>query len=276
MDVFQIYGTSRSGSTILGLLLGSHPQCRSLGEWINYCTDVVGLEWDWPELQRLREHPDRQPASRSACSSCGASCSVWPTSMGQAPLREHYQWVQEQHPDHPSILVDTSKTPWFFDKLNEHGTHRPVPILIYKHPHAYLHSVSRVLRKLPEQLTDNEIRTHLGAWRQYHQSLLENQPTGLVAISYDELCLFAIPTLEQAIHGSDMSFHSDMLRPGEVAHHQIAGNPGVQRQQADRALVLQRDRQVIPETLQHRIAKIDEEAPTREVLEVLSAFGQEP
>jgi len=94
-DVVLIAGTGRSGSTLLGLVLGTGPDAFHLGE-----VDALYRPW------RAHHHT-------LECRLCGTDCAVWRRLAG-LPARHLHLGVAERL--EVDLVVDSSKSlPWIWD-----------------------------------------------------------------------------------------------------------------------------------------------------------------
>ena len=121
--VIGILGTSFSGSTVLNLMLGAHPQIYAGGE----LSALV--------LSRGQE-------GVGACSACGFACRYWNEDARAAVTRANI-YRQAQRLFATDLIVDSSKSiDWFNEVLKspEHRDFAATYVLMVKHPLRYLGS----------------------------------------------------------------------------------------------------------------------------------------
>lgn len=201
-----------SASTLLGLMLGSHPDVAFLGE-----TDLL-----------MRQNPDGSWRHRKFCSLCrdldGTHCPVWSGELVD-DLRRHRESF------HPRlarrlgarILVDSSKDePWWVSRLTAAGTH-PVVLHVTKAPEAYVaslltrHPLRRPIEFVAVDWAQGNLRirdTALSHGAEYHH------------LPYAELA--GNPEQVLARLGTALGFEpvEGQQRFWEHEHHNLRGNPG--------------------------------------------------
>lgn len=119
-----------SASTLVGMILGSHPDIAFLGE-----TDLL-----------MRRRPDGSWRHRKFCSICqdldGETCPIWSTEVVQE-LRDHPDELHPRLAKHlgARILVDSCKDwDWWLSRLEAPGI-QPVVLHVSKAPEAYISSL---------------------------------------------------------------------------------------------------------------------------------------
>lgn len=123
LSVIGILGTSFSGSTVLNLMLGAHPEIHAGGE----LSALI--------LARGEE-------SAGACTACGFACPYWSEEararVGKASLYREVERIFGKR-----VIVDSSKSIDWFNEVLASDAHRDVGasyVLMVKHPIRYLAS----------------------------------------------------------------------------------------------------------------------------------------
>ncbi len=123
LRVIGILGTSFSGSTVLNLMLGAHPEVHAGGE-----LSALILS--------------RGDESASACSACGFGCRYWNETV-RATVTKANLYREVERIFGKNVIVDSSKSiDWFNEVLasDEHQGIAASYVLMVKHPIRYLAS----------------------------------------------------------------------------------------------------------------------------------------
>jgi hypothetical protein len=219
-----ILGTSFSGSTVLNLILGAHPEIYGGGE-------LIGLV-----QQRGR-------AAGGACSSCGLDCRYWtPAAREMATKANLYRLAERIFGKR--ILVDSSKSlDWFGEVLGgtENAGIAPLYVLTIKHPIRYLAScVVNIAKPRPRRFSLASLRDPRAARMSFVDRLVADLDqyyrTALAALSaggaefhrlqYESLVDNPRLALAPLLRSLGLSYDDRMDRFYDMIHHQIGGNNG--------------------------------------------------
>jgi hypothetical protein len=231
IKVIFILSQGHSGSTFLGLILGSHPEIFGLGE-----------------LARLEHHLPK------VCGICDSSCEYW-TKRASLPVLRRYLsqgWniqaiSREIHRYHRSIysylaewfdysiFVDSSKYPdWIRRQLRYRRNWRSMtPILIHltRDGRAVINSH---LRKSPER----GIEAATSRWLRSTGKILrlyDEFQGPKYRLAYENLASRPEEMISSLCQFLQINYFPGMLNYWEHEHHQIGGNTGA------RSLISQRD-----------------------------------
>lgn len=228
--VVFLMGSGHNGSTLLGLLLGSHSRIHSLGE-------LVGLrkaaDMPFPDIPKL-------------CSICAGKCEFWNSKVDLTVLQDYfsqkdlfsalrayanhrrrsiYESFFEWSDRH--ILVDFSKSPkWIELQLHQVEFWKEVkPILIYltRDGRAVVNSY---LRKYPDRtMVEETVR-----WKQNAEGMEKfysecGFDTKLI-LSYEELATHPADVARRLCKVLEVGYEPAMLRYWEHEHHIAFGNSG--------------------------------------------------
>lgn len=217
-----IMSHGHSGSTFLGLVLGSHPKIFGLGE-----------------LARLEHHLPK------ICGICEQSCKYWKESASLPTLHRYFcqGWSlkiirRELYRYHRSIysylanwfnysiFVDSSKNPdWIRSQLRYRRNWQSMtPILIHltRDGRAVINSF---LRKFPELGIEKITHRWLRSTSQ-HIKLYKKFDGPKFSIAYESLASRPEKMVRELCQFLDIEFFPDMLNYWEHEHHQIGGNTG--------------------------------------------------
>lgn len=226
--VVFIMGNGHSGSTLLELILGSHPEVFGLGEIVNATRAVDQKGGGAPKLCRI----------------CEGECAFWNRKADLAVLRRLFsrrnwlaalrgelaRWHRNLY-DHlfdwtgARILVDGSKrVSWITRQLRPSWRWRdtdPVLLYIVRDGRAVVNSK---LRKYPEKTIDQEVR--------HWQRIVDNMealyarfpPQRRYRLHYEDLARQPERTIRALCDFLGLGFQDAMLRYWEHEHHTTFGN----------------------------------------------------
>ena len=228
--VVFLMGSGHNGSTLLGLILGSHSRIHSLGELVVL---RKAADTPFPDVPKL-------------CSTCAGKCEFWNSKVDLAVLQKYFsqkdlfsalrasanhrgrsiyeyffEWSDRD------ILVDFSKPPkWIELQLRQLDCWKKVrPILIYlaRDGRAVVNSY---LRKYPDRtIVEETVR-----WKRnvedmeklYRKCGLEKK----LVLSYEELATRPADVGRRLCEVLEVEYEPAMLRYWEHEHHIAFGNAG--------------------------------------------------
>lgn len=123
LSVIGILGTSFSGSTVLNLMLGAHPEIHAGGE---LSALILG----------------RGQECAGACTACGFACPYW-NEQARAAVTKTNLYREVERIFGKQVIVDSSKSIDWFNEVLSSDAHRGVDasyVLMVKHPIRYLAS----------------------------------------------------------------------------------------------------------------------------------------
>ncbi|MEM9071144.1 MAG: sulfotransferase family protein [Myxococcota bacterium] len=205
-----IAGAGHSGSTLLGLILGSREDAFYAGEAAK--TRFLG------DL--------RKPERKRVCKLCGPGCPIW-GDFRVAPEPDLYEQLSRRT-DRGWVIDSTKAVDWLKRQTNQvrRGGGRPILIFLQRDGRAVLNSR---LRKYPER----SAATLIDQWRdkmretQQFYDAFEGTKLGL---RYEELATRPKETVEALCQAIGMNFEPAMLNFGDHVHHVLGGNNGTQWQ----------------------------------------------
>ena len=231
--VVCLMGTGHCGSTLLDLIIGSHSDVFSLGEFHAI----------YRTMQNLQGHSPR------ICVVCQGECEFWNKQASLPVLNIYYsrktklnalagklaryvynpyhfifKWSQKP------VVVDSSKNPWWFRS-------QFTPAYARKDIEQYLIYVCRdgravvnsYLRKYPEKgvvaITESWKKQVLSMNRFYDQFPDDKK----MKVYYEALALNPEQTIRSVCDCIGVEYEPQMLRYWEHEHHHIFGNAGTNR-----------------------------------------------
>lgn len=226
-------GAGHCGSTILDLILGSHSQAFSLGEFRSLSQSIKGKTF-----------------CEAICGICGDACSFWNQSASLPILNSYFCWGANSnhiikrlywhfgsfrcnmydwlfHWSGANILIDSSKTVgWIRRQLRPFWFWRDItPFLIYIHRDGRA-VVNSFLRKYPQQgithLTEKWVKTTM-AMENFFNAFPQDQR---LKLSYEELATTPENTINAVCRVLRLSFEPAMLLYWQHQHHVVQGNSG--------------------------------------------------
>lgn len=208
LTVIQICGAGHSGSTLLGLVLGSHSQAFYLGE---------------AKKARFVGDPNK-PARKRACKFCGDDCPVW----------GGYRWSDDDNLyevaarlGSAQTLIDSTKGLSWLEKrgreLDERG-HKRVVLFLQRDGRAVINSR---YRKYPERSLEQQIAQwaeQIEATREYFAA----QTVPKAVVRYEEFATDPARIVQELCTLASLPYEPDMLRYESQEHHVLGGNNGTQ------------------------------------------------
>ena len=205
-----IAGAGHSGSTLLGLLLGSHPDAFYAGEAAK--TRFLGNA--------------RKPEHKRVCKLCGPGCPIW----GDFEVsNEPDLYEQLARKTESKVVIDSTKNlAWLQTQTDavRAGGGRPALIFLRRDGRAVINS--RV-RKYPERDPEVLIRSWVERMDETDAfyDAFEGRKT---KVRYEELATAPARTLRQICEALDVPFDPTMLDFATHEHHVLGGNNGTQWQ----------------------------------------------
>lgn len=213
--IILIAGIGHSGSTILDMALGCHPQVVGLGE--------VSKVLRTP----LKDFKMKYYQGRCSCGTLPAECPFWKPTLNA--LQEHpsrsiekkyddlIPYFQENYSTE-HILLDSSKTVRPF-MSHLHKNYDVSVIFLVRDIRSWIHS-----RQTREG--GGTLRLMLRWWRGNRRTLrfLRRHKMNTFVLGYEELALYPRQMLEKVCSFAGIEFHENMLRPANTKSHIIRGN----------------------------------------------------
>lgn len=201
-----ICGAGHSGSTLLGLVLGSHSQCFYAGE----------------AKKSLFVGDARKPLRKRVCKICGESCEVWGRFRGPDPdLYEALATITGK----PVIVDSTKDVSWIRARAVELAE-RGVPhkrLFLTRDGRAVVNSRLRKYGADPIAIVDEWI-----AQVRATEALVSEHPDTCMRVRYEALATEPEKTIERVCAFLDLPFEPEMLRYEKKLHHPLGGNTGTQ------------------------------------------------
>ena len=206
--VCLIGGAGHSGSTLLGLVLGSHSQAFYAGEAIK---------------TRYLQNPSAHLRKR-ACKFCGLDCPVW-GNFAVSPTQNLYEQLSQTV--QRSFIVDSTKNlDWIKQQVQQlESLNVQVYFIFLKRDSRAV--VSSRLRKYPHQSPESII----GDWRQQiqgTQQLFEQLTVPKMSLHYEKFALEPAIVTQDLCQFLSIDYEPDMLKYSKKAHHVLGGNNGTQ------------------------------------------------
>ena len=208
LKAVMVCGAGHSGSTLLGMILGSHSQAFYMGEG--------------GKVRYL--HDERKPMRKRVCKICGDACPVW--------SKFHWDQTHALYPqvaDHVgvSMIVDTTKDErWIAARSEEMREAGGVPALLFLTRDGRAVVNSRI-RKYPERDPSDQIRQwadKIGT----SETLFNAFDGPKMRVRYEELATDPEAVTRQVCDLLEIEYEPDMLRFDERPQHVLGGNSGTQ------------------------------------------------
>ncbi|GGX86511.1 hypothetical protein [Streptomyces hiroshimensis] len=210
--VVFIAGAGHSGTTLLGLLLGTHPSVFYAGE-----------AWNSTRLGAVKDD-----GQRVQCTYCGAGCSVWaglrPGSdgLGLPGSPDLYETlsVRSGRP----VVVDSAKAVAWIE-MQAAAVRDVVPAHLFLLGRDGRAVVNAQLRKYPHI----PAREHAGMWAEQiraSERLAARWPGPVSRLHYEDLATRTESTLQRLTASLGLAFEPAMLDPWNSEQHPLGGNRG--------------------------------------------------
>jgi hypothetical protein len=203
-----VSGAGHSGSTLLGLVLGSHPRVFYAGE----------------ARKSLFFGNERKALRKRMCKVCGEACPVW-GDLGRAPDEDLYEALSRR--TGRRIVVDSTKSiDWIdtqIDALRAAGAGLHM-VFLGRDGRAV---VGSGVRKYPETTA----REHALTWVsqiEATEALASRFPGPVTRVRYEELATRPKETIEKLTSALGIDFVPAMLEPWTSEQHPLGGNAGTQ------------------------------------------------
>ena len=236
--VVFVTGVGHCGSTLLDLLLGSHSQGFSLGEWRSL-------------------HRAFAPGSsgRVSCGVCGEDCEFWNQEDRLSVLRRYFAgagsrnwfsrrayWFLANYKlsiyreffawTGAIVLVDSGKSiSWIARQHRPAVRWRAVdPYLVFIHRDGRA-VVNSYLRKYKQsRTTEDVVNFWVAETRRIEDYYAHYDPERRFALAYEDLATSPADIMQSVCAWLDIDFEPGMLDFWEHGHHIIGGNYGVRSQ----------------------------------------------
>ncbi|MBD3212696.1 MAG: hypothetical protein GF311_08805 [Candidatus Lokiarchaeota archaeon] len=205
--VVFICGAPHSGSTLLGLILGSHTRCFYAGE-----ANKVKF------LRKNNEHPDKY------CKICGPSCEIWGDFVYNKDLNIYP--ILSKKTGKEIVIDSTKKLEWVkiqLDKLTNTPSEKYL-IYLLRDGRAVINSRLRKYKEThPEEIIEEWIR-HMEKTNYFYQGF--NGPK--IQLHYEELATEPVKAIRSLCQFLGIIYEDAMLRYYNHQHHPLGGNTGTQ------------------------------------------------
>jgi LPS sulfotransferase NodH len=225
--VIFICGAGHSGSTLLGMILGSHSHCFYAGE----------------ALKTSYFHRDQTPVRKRMCKFCGFDCPVW-SKLDLNKSRDIYTQIMAIT-QKPVVIDSTKRIVWLQQKISEVISNNITPYLIFIQRDGRAVVNSRI-RKSPDQDPTEIIRAWVDKIRETEE-LFTQFPQQKIKVRYEELATKPDSIISHLCNFLELPYESSMRNYYEHEHHPLGGNSGTQ------SLVLKAQHQEFSSTLISRV-----------------------
>ena len=207
LKVCFICGAPHSGSTLLGLILGSHSQCFYAGE-----ANKVKF------LNTNKSHPDRY------CKICGPDCEIWGDFVYQKNINL-YEWLSSKTLK-PIIIDSTKNLEWIKIQIKGVRKLRIEIYLIYllRDGRAVINSRLRKYKNSEPIDLINEWVTHVENTNQFFQKFDGDK----LQIHYEDLATNPEKSIKSVCKFLKIEYEPSMLHYYTHTHHPLGGNTGTQ------------------------------------------------
>lgn len=203
-----ICGVGHSGSTLLGLILGSHRDCF-------YCGEAA--------KSRFLHNPNK-PIKKRVCKICGFDCPVW-GDLNVIDSLDIYEQVSRKT-EKPIAIDSTKNREWLEKQLAAIAPTTAQPFLIFLQRDGRAVINSRI-RKYP----DKDVKELIENWRtqiQLTNELFQSFEHKKNKIRYEELATEPETVTRNLCDFLEIDYQPEMLHYYQQEHHPLGGNNGTQ------------------------------------------------
>jgi len=203
-----IGGAGHSGSTLLGLVLGSHSRVFYAGE----------------AKKTLFIGNPKKPLRKRVCKLCGPDCEIW-SRFTVPPEPDVYEQVA-RITGRPVIVDSTKKPDWIRARRAELDAVGVPHRLIFLARDGRAVVNSRV-RKYPDRAPEAVVDEWIGQI-EATEALRAERPDDTLLVRYEALATAPEATIRGVCAFLDLDFEPEMLAYETKRHHPLGGNTGTQ------------------------------------------------
>lgn len=203
-----IGGVGHSGSTLVGMVLGSHPECFYAGE---------------AGKVRFLSDPRKDPRKRT-CKLCGPDCPVWSGFQARRDI-DPYEQISEKV-GRPVVIDSTKSLTWTEGHIAalEAAGARPYFIFLQRDGRAVINSrVRKYPTRSPEELIDAWI-AKMEQTATFYDALSQPKMT----VRYEEFATEPGRVVPEICSFLGITYKPEMLDFYQHEHHPLGGNNGTQ------------------------------------------------
>lgn len=203
-----IGGAGHSGSTLLGLALGSHPSVFYGGE----------------ARKSIFFGNEKKPLRKRMCKVCGPECKVWNHLVVDAET-DLYEALSRRT-GRPVVVDSTKSLEWLTEQSTLVAARGAKLVLLFLSRDGRA-VVSSGLRKYPEQTATEHAEKWMSQMKGT-EAFAATFPGTVVRVRYEELVTAPEKTLRALAGVLGVPFDPAMLEPFESEQHPLGGNAGTQ------------------------------------------------
>lgn len=208
LKTIGVCGAGHSGSTLLGMVLGSHSSAFYMGEGA--------------KVRYL--HDETKPLRKRVCKICGEDCPVWSKFQWDKNRPLHAQLAEFTG---AGVIVDTTKDErWIEARAEETRAAGGTPYLIFLTRDGRAVVNSRI-RKYPERDPSDQIRQWVEKMSTSRE-LFEAFEGPKRELRYEDLASDTEATVRALCEWLDLDFEPGMLDFTATQQHVLGGNNGTQ------------------------------------------------
>lgn len=199
-------GAGHSGSTLLGLVLGSHSRVFYAGE----------------AKKSLFLADESKPRRKRVCKICGERCPIWSRFAPEPDLYEALARLTARE-----VIVDSTKdVAWIraqCERLEAAGVHQRLVFLVRDGRAVVNSRLRKDPSRDPAELVDAWV-----AQIEATRALVEERGERAITVRYEELATDPERIVRRICSHVGLPFEPEMLRYETKVHHPLGGNTGTQ------------------------------------------------
>ncbi|MBA3534829.1 MAG: sulfotransferase [Ardenticatenales bacterium] len=202
-----IAGAGHSGSTLLGLILGSHHECFYGGE-----------------VKKISLSKGGVPREKGVCRRCGPECAIW-NGLSELDAPDLYEALSLR--TRKPVIIDSAKnTEWIREQVSHLFRTSATPFLIFLQRDGRAVINSRI-RKYPSIAVETLIRDWMEQIASTNE-LFDAFAGKKIKLHYEALATEPEASVERLCDFLEIPFEREILDYYQHEHHAIAGNIGTQ------------------------------------------------
>jgi hypothetical protein len=202
-----VCGAGHSGSTLFGLMLGSHPRALYAGE----------------AKKSLFLGDETKARKKRVCKVCGEGCVLW----SRVPPADPHVHETLAALSGRAVVVDSSKDVAWIEARAETAIRAGAGVRLFFLQRDGRAVVGSRLRKYPDKRPADHARDWI-AQIAAARALASRFPGGAKVVRYEVLCTESAEVVGEAARHVGLELVPEMLEPWRVDHHPLGGNSGTE------------------------------------------------
>ncbi len=200
-----ICGAGHSGSTLLGLILGSHQDCFYSGE-----------------ARKARFMQNTNYLIKTTCNLCGINCPVWKDFITSTHL-DLYEQISLKT-QKPIVIDSTKNTSWLEEQIAtiQKTSSQPFLIFLQRDGRAVINSRTRKYPQINVKKIINDWKEIINETQELYRHFKGNK----IKIKYEHLATNVENVIRTLCDFLEIDYQPQMVKYYQHEHHPVGGNNG--------------------------------------------------